>query len=76
VFRYAIATGRAVRNPAADVDVALKTTLKGHHPAITEPTRFAQMMMDFYANSGSNSTRAAAQIQALTFQRPNEIRDR
>ena len=75
VFRYAIATGRAVRNPAAEVGVALKTTVKGHHPAITELKRFAQMMRDIYAYSGSNITRAAVQIHALTFQRPNEIRD-
>jgi integrase len=74
VFRYAIATGRAVRNPAADVGVALKTTVKGHHPAIVEPKRFAQMLRDIYAYSGSNITRAAVQIHALTFQRPNEIR--
>jgi integrase len=73
VFRFAIATGRAVRNPAADVGVALKTTVKGHHPAITEPKRFAQMLRDIYAYSGSNITRAAVKIHALTFQRPNEI---
>jgi integrase len=75
VFRYAIATGRATRNPAADVGVALKTTIKGHHTAITEPRRFAQLMRDIYAYSGSNITRAALQIHALTFQRPNEVRD-
>ncbi len=75
VFRFAIATGRAVRNPAADVGVALKTTVKGHHPAITEPKRFAQMLRDIYAYSGSYIARAALQIHALTFQRPNEVRD-
>lgn len=75
VFSYAIATGRAISNPAADVGVALKTAVKGHHPAIVEPKRFAQMMRDIYAYSGSNITRAAVQIHALTFQRPNEIRD-
>lgn len=75
VFRFAIATGRAARNPAADVGVALKTTVKGHHPAVIEPKRFAQMLRDIYAYSGSNITRAALQIHALTFQRPNEIRD-
>ena len=74
VFRYAIATGRAIRNPAADVGVALKTTVKGHHAAIVEPKRFAQMMRDIYAYSGSNITRAAVQIHALTFPRPNELR--
>lgn len=75
VFRYAIATGRAIRNPAADVGVALKTTVKGHHPAITEPRRFAQMMRDIYTYTGSNITRAAILIHALTFQRPTEIRE-
>jgi integrase len=75
VFKYAIATGRATLNPAADVGVALKTTVKGHHPAIVEPKRFAQLMRDIHAYSGSNITRAALQIHALTFQRPNEIRD-
>lgn len=75
VFRYAIATGRAMRNPAADVGVALKTTVKGHHSAITEPKRFAQLMRDVHTYSGSNITRAAMQIHALTFQRPNEIRN-
>jgi integrase len=57
------------------VGVALKTTVKGHHPAITDPKRFAQMMRDIYAYSGSYITRAALQIHALTFQRPNEVRD-
>ena len=75
VFRYAIATGRAVRNPASDVGVALKTTVKGHHPAITEPKRFAQMLRDIDVYSGSNITRAALKIHALTFQRPNEVSD-
>ena len=75
IFRYAIATGRAIRNPAADVGVALKTTVKGHHPAITEPKRFAQMLRDIDTYSGSVITRAVLQMHALTFQRPNEVRD-
>ena len=74
VFRYAIATGRAIRNPAADVGVALKTSVKRHHPAITDPIRFAQLLRDIDTYSGSNITRAALQIHALTFQRPNEVR--
>ena len=75
IFRFAIATGRAVRNPAADVGVALKTTVKGHHPAITEPKRYGQMLRDTYTYSGSTITRTALQIHAFTFQRPNEVRD-
>ena len=73
VFRFAIATGRASRNPAADLGAALKTTVKGHHPAIVEPVRFGQLLRDIEAYSGSNITRAALQIHALTFQRPNEV---
>ena len=73
VFRFAIATGRAIRNPASDVGVALKTTIKGHHPAITEPLRFGQMLRDIDTYTGSYITRAALQIHALVFQRPNEI---
>lgn len=75
VFRYAIATGRAIRNPASDVGVALKTTVKGHHPAIVGPKRFGQLLRDIYTYSGSNITRAVLQIHALTFQRPNEVRE-
>lgn len=73
VFRYAIATGRAVRNPAADLGAALKTTVKGHHPAIVDPVRFGQLLRDIDTYAGSNITRAALQIHALTFQRPNEV---
>jgi integrase len=75
VFRFAIATGRATRNPAADVGVALKTTVKGHHPAITEAQRFGQLLRDIETYTGSYITRAALKISALAFQRPNEIRN-
>lgn len=75
VFRFAIATGRATRNPASDVGVALKTTVKGHHPAITEPLRFGQMLRDIDTYTGSYITRSALQIHALVFQRPNEIQN-
>jgi integrase len=75
VFRYAIATGRAARNPAADVGVALKTKVQGHHPAITDPIRFGQLLRDIYTYSGSFVTKSALQMHALTFQRPNEVKD-
>jgi len=75
VFTYAIATGRASTNPAANLGEALKSTVKGHHPAVTEPKRFAQMLRDMHAYSGSTITRAILQIHALTFQRPNEVRE-
>ena len=73
VFSYAIATGRATRNPAAGLGVALKTTVKGHHPAIIEPKRYGQLLRDIYAYQGSPITRAALKIHAFTFQRPGEV---
>ena len=36
VFRYAIATGRAVRNPVPDLQGALQPVIVNHHAAITE----------------------------------------
>lgn len=74
VFRFAIATGRATRNPAADIGDGLKTAVKGHHAAVVDPARLGQMLRDIDAYSGSNITRAALQIHATVWQRPNEIR--
>ncbi len=37
VFRYAIATGRAERDPAADLKGALKPIVVKHHAAVTDP---------------------------------------
>ncbi len=37
VFHYAIATGRAERNPIADLDGALEPLTVKHHAAVTEP---------------------------------------
>src|SRR3546814_13208905 len=37
VMRYAIATGRAQRNPCADLRDALKPAPERHHAAINEP---------------------------------------
>jgi hypothetical protein len=54
VFRFAIGTGRATRNPAADVGIGLKTTITKHRPAITEPKRFAQLLRDIFSYSGSH----------------------
>lgn len=74
VFRYAIATGRATRDPAGDLVGTLKTAVEGHHAAITDPAKLGQLMRDIKAYRGSPLVRAALMIHALTFQRPNEIR--
>lgn len=74
VCRYAIATGRATRNPAGDLVGTLQTAVEGHHSAIVNPEKLGQLMRDIKAYRGSPIVRAALMIHALTFQRPNEIR--
>ncbi|MDR0454616.1 MAG: hypothetical protein LBH05_07390, partial [Deferribacteraceae bacterium] len=46
VFRYAIATGRAERDVAADLKGALPPTKSKHFAAITEPKAIGQLLRD------------------------------
>jgi integrase len=74
VFRFAFATGRATRNPAADVGAGLTVSVaSGNHPAIVAPVRFGQMLRDIDCYGGNPVTMAALKMHALTFQRPNEV---
>jgi integrase len=74
VMRYAIATGRAERDPAADLRGALSPHVKKHRPALTEPQAVGRLMHAVYNYQGSLSVRSALQLMALTFCRTNEIR--
>lgn len=74
VFRYAIATERADRDPAADLKGALRAPQIRHHAAITEPEEIAKLMRAVYAYSGEMVTLAALKLSALVFVRPGELR--
>lgn len=74
VFRYAIATDRADRDPAADLKGALRAPQVRHHAAITEPEEIAKLMRAIYAYSGEFVTLAALKLSALVFVRPGELR--
>lgn len=74
VFRYAIATGRAERDPAADLRGALKSTRKSHYPTIIEPTKIAELMRAIEGYSGGLLTRCALRLAPLVFVRPGELR--
>lgn len=74
VFRYGISTGRATRNPAADLQGALTTATAGHHAAITTPAEFATLVRSMRGYRGSPVVRTALQLSALVFQRPGEVR--
>jgi integrase len=74
IFRYAIVTGRAQRDPAADLSGALKSKHKKHHAAITDPVELGKLLLAIYEYGGNSVVRTAMQINALTFQRPGLIR--
>lgn len=74
VFRYAIATGRAERNPATDLKDALKPVIVEHMPAITDPKRVGELLRAIMVYKGHQVTRAALQLAPLVFVRPGELR--
>lgn len=74
VFRYAIATGAAGRNPAADLRDALPPVPTRHHAAITDPGAVGELLRAMRDYKGHPVTRAALGLSALVFLRPGEIR--
>ena len=74
IFRYAIATGRADRDPAADLRGALAPLRTKHHAAVTEPTQVGGLLRSIAQYHGSETTRIALLLLAHTFVRPGELR--
>lgn len=74
VFRYGIAAGHCVRNPAADLRDALQPVPTRHHAAIIDPKKVGQLLRDMQAYNGHPVTRAALSLSALTMLRPGELR--
>lgn len=74
VFRYAVATGRAQRDPSGDLRGAIPPAVERHHPTITEPKRVGELLRAIVGYSGSHVTRYALQLAPLVFVRPGELR--
>ena len=74
IFRYAIATGRAQRNPAADLVGALEQPRVRHFASITEPARVGELLRSIRSYRGSPVTIAALNLAPLVFVRPGELR--
>lgn len=73
-LRYAVQTGRAERNPALDLQGALKPVQVTHMAAVLEPSSAGELMRAIDAYAGQPVTRAALLLSALLFQRPGNIR--
>lgn len=74
VFRYAVATGRANRDPSQDLKEALANPIKTHLAAVTEPKEVGPLLLVLDGYHGSPIVRAALKLAPLTFVRPGELR--
>ena len=74
VFRYAVATGRAQRDPSGDLRGALPPVKAEHLAAITEPKRAAELLRMIDAYEGTLTVRCALRLAPLVFVRPGELR--
>ncbi len=74
VFRYAVATGRAERDPSGDLKGALPQPQERHRAAITEPTEVGKLLRAIDDYSGSFVVKCALKIAPLVFVRPGELR--
>ena len=74
VFRYAIASGCADRDPAVDLRGILPTPKTQHMAAITDPEELGKLLRTFDTYEGSIVTRCALRLAPLLFVRPGELR--
>jgi integrase len=74
VFRYAIATGRATRDPSADLRGALEPVVSKNFAAITDAKRVGELLRAIDSYTGQYVTRCALQFAPLVFVRPSELR--
>jgi integrase len=74
VFRYAVATGRAERDPSGDLKGALTPQSVKHHAAITDPKEVAPLLRAIDDYQGHFVVKCAFRLAPLFFVRPGELR--
>lgn len=74
VFRYAISTQRADRDPSGDLRGALPTVKGKHHSSITDPKAIGELLRAIDGYQGSFVTKCALKIAPMVFVRPGELR--
>lgn len=73
IFMYAIATGRADRNPVPDLRGALKTAVVKHRASLAEK-ELPEFLEKLEAYDGHPQTKLALRLLLLTFVRTGELR--
>lgn len=74
VFRYAIATGRAERDPVPDLRGALPPARGGHFASITDPKQVGELLRAIDGFRGSLQVQTALRLAPMLFVRPGELR--
>lgn len=74
VMRYAIATGKAERNPVSDLKGALSQPAGKNFAAIVEPKQVGALLRAIDGYDGTPAVRAALKLAPLVFVRPGELR--
>ena len=74
VIRYAVATGRADRDPSGDLRGALPPVRAKHFPTMTEPDDVAKILRALEVYPGTLVVQCALRLAPLVFVRPGELR--
>ena len=74
VFRYAVATGRAERDPSADLRGALSRGKVKHRATITDPKAVGGLLRAIESYNGYFMVKSALRLAPLVFVRPGELR--
>jgi hypothetical protein len=74
IFRYAVATGRAERDPTTDLRGALPAVKSKHLAAIVTPEAIGALLRAIDSYQGSFVTQCALKLAPLVFVRPGELR--
>ncbi len=74
VFRYAVASGRADRNPSGDLRGALAPVRTTHHASMTDVIAIGDLLRAMDGYQGSFVTKCALRLAPLVFLRPGELR--
>ncbi len=74
VFRYAVATGRAERDPTGDLRGALPTATGGHFASITDPAAVGELLRAIDGFKGTFIVQCALRLAPMLFVRPGELR--
>jgi integrase len=74
IFRHAVQTGRALRDPTIDLRGALPAPVVKHMAAFTEPKEIAELLRAIDGFAGTFTVQCALRLSPLVFTRPSELR--